>query len=82
MDFIIDLFKSTFKGAVWFITVFATGVLMYADQKHFNSDALARFSTIESKQEKQQTHDDLILEKLEAINASIGELKGELRRIK
>lgn len=78
MGILLDIFRSTWKGAVWFTTALVTGVLMYSDQKHFNQDALAKISFVQEQVNEVKIQKTADSQKLNQIAEDVAFIKGKL----
>ncbi len=71
MQFVLELFKSTWRGAVWFITALVAATLMYSDAMH---------AIQESQAQGQRNRDEIVVLKSE-IREDIKEIKGDIKTL-
>lgn len=76
MNYVLELFKTTFKGAVWFVTALVSGSIWYANVENFKASALERLDKTEKRityiDEKVNDKLDKALEKLNNIEGRLG----------
>jgi DnaJ-domain-containing protein 1 len=71
MQFVLDIFKSTWRGAIWFITALVGATLMYSDAMH----------AIEESQAQGNRNRDELVELKSEIKADIKEIKQDIKTL-